>query len=371
MSKTIAELAQILAASNEQLFDRYINVRLTKDRPLLIDLGIADKPTAKTGFQIITPKSGCKPKITVSGKIIPAETVCAITLTIYNILDNVDTMAYNWAEVEVGYMNSNTHMTFVGEIINCYMAKPNPNGELVISITTADVANLYANGDFEVEFLEDIVSTSKLITTCLDAIIKAHPDLKESIDKAELVSKIPEYWQFKNFAVGKATRRFRSAFECITWLNSLFASLPFSTGYAASSGGASISNAEEKTRGKLTPLRLGFDNQSNLTVTTTYSEVNPTTVKAITAIGSAVLTSSSSATVTAPFNPGLTPGEVIYLDSQYFKTRINTEAVRPYYATKGNLWYIRTMEFVFSTYDTNMMTLGLNNLNNIIVAQEG
>lgn len=371
MSKTLAELAQILTASNEQLFDRYINVRLTKDRPLLIDLGIAEKATAKTGFQIVTPKTGCKPKITVSGKIIPAETVCAITLTIYNILDNVDTMAYNWAEVEVGYMNSNTHMTFVGEIINCYMAKPNPNGELVLNITTADVTNLYENGDFEVEFTEDIVNTGKLISTCLDAVVRVHPDLKESINKPEIISKIPEYWQFKNFAVGKATRRFRSAFECITWLNSLFATLPYSTGYASSSGGASISNVEEKSRGKLTPLRLGFDSQSNLTITTTYSEVNPAAVKAITAIGSAVLTSSASATVTAPFNPGLTPGEVIYLNSKFFKTRINTEAVRPYYETKGNLWYIRTMEFVFSTYDTNTMTLGLNNLNNIIVAQEG
>lgn len=418
MSKSLLQFAQLMRASNEQLFDRYINVRLTSERSKpKVDNTFTPKPrtdftvvgdtiiTAKPrnpmdviddiisdeqskvrsffsnrrveGFQLVTPKTGCKPNITVSGKFIPAEAVCSITLTIYNMLANIDTMLYNWCEIEAGYLNSGVHITFIGQITNCYMAKPNPNGELVISVVNASVTSLYNVGKFAVEFNKDEVTTAELIKTCIDAIKndKRHEGLIDSATVAEnsvsVYNAIPAFWKTKVFMVGKTIRYFRSALECISWLNSLFASYPYSTGYAQSTGMAPMDDTENLSRVGLCPLMLGFDLQGNLQITSTFSEANPMSVKALKAIGSAVLTSTFSATITAPFNPDIKPGDVIAVDSKYFKTRLNTEAVRSGYASLGSLWYVVSMEFTFSTYTTNTMTLILNNLNNKIRAAGG
>jgi hypothetical protein len=94
-------------------------------------------------------------------------------------------------------------------------------------------------------------------------------------------------------------------------------------------------------------------------------------VKALYAIGSAFLTSTQSATVTAPFNPGILPGEIVFIDSRYFKTRINLDKVRDAYKSMGNLWYVIQTQFTFSTHTTNTMTLLLNNVRNSINASEG
>lgn len=382
MSKSFKELAQLLDAANEQLFDRYINVRLTKDKPFarpatvpmrdsmpFVQTPLPSLLSKTLDFQLITPKTGCKPNITLSGKIIPAEAVCTVTLTIYNMLANIDTMAYNWAEIDVGYLNSGIHTTFIGQITNCYMAKPNPNGELVINVTTADVKNLYATGDFKVDFPLDTMTTDVLVSTCLDAIVKERPELEEAINVPEILVQIPAIWKGVKFTVGKATRFYRSALDCLTWLNSLFASIPWNTRYASTAGGAPFNEVTDEMRASLCPLKLGFNKESSLCVTSTYSEVNPMSVKALTAIGSAVLTSGQSATVTAPFNPDIAPGAVVFIDSKYFKTRLNIGAIRDSYRSMGNLWYVLSMEFVFSTHTTNTMTLLLNNLQNTIRAQ--
>lgn len=374
MSKSLLQFAQLMTASNEQLFDRYINVKLTRDKPASVNkLAGGAVPRTRTeilkdGFQIITPKTGCKPNITVAGRIIPSEAVCNITLTIFNILDNVDTMAYNWCEIEAGYLNSGIHMNFTGRITNCYMAKPNPNGELVVGVTTANVTELYGSGDFAVEFPKNVMTTAELVKTCINAMTGARDELVDTKTAASrtaaVVASIPKYWQTKIFTVGKATRYFRSALECIAWLNSLFASYVYNTGYAQSFGMAPMGDAEKLSRANLCPLMLGFDLQGNLCITNTFSEANPTSVKALKAIGSAVLTSTSSATITAPFNPDIKPGDVIAVNSKYFKTRLNTEIAREKYDSLGSLWNVVSMEFTFSTHTSNTMTLKLNNLNN-------
>ena len=176
-------------------------------------------------------------------------------------------------------------------------------------------------------------------------------------------------WKLQEFAVGKATRHFRSPMECIAWLNSLFASFTYPTGYDFGPGGA-VSTASINTK-SLPPLRLGFSTVGKLWCTCSYSESMPYNIKAIAAIGSAVLTSTSTATITAPFNPSIMPGEVVFIDSRYFKTRLNIEAVRDEYKNLGNLWYVIQVSFTFSTQTTNTMTLQLVNTTDKITAQEG
>jgi hypothetical protein len=152
----------------------------------------------------------------------------------------------------------------------------------------------------------------------------------------------------------------------------LFASGTYGTGYSRGAGGLITSADAATTKLNLPPLRLGFNPEGVLTYTNSYSEVSPGTVKALSCIGSAFLTGTDSATVTAPFNPNISPGEVIYIDPKYFKTRVNvTDEMRQKYKSMGNLWYVIEMQFTFSTVTTNTMTLMLNNISNKITVGEG
>lgn len=363
MSKTLAQLARLLSASNEQLFDRYIDVKLYRNKP------VPGAPVDASDFAIRTPRTGMKPNITVSGQFLISNTANSVNITIYNISANVDTMAYNWVEVDAGYLNSGVHASFIGQITNCYMAKPNPNGELVITAAYADIKDLYTLGAFEVDFPEEIMTTDKLISTCMQAILVKYPDLSDCIVVSELTASMPSDWRTQEFAVGKATRHFRSPMECIAWLNSLFASFTYPTGYDFGPGGAVSTSILNENN--LPPLRLGFSTVGRLWCTCSFSESMPYNIKAISAIGSAVLTSTSTATITAPFNPNIMPGEVIFIDSRYFKTRLNIDAVRDEYKNLGNLWYVIETSFTFSTFTTNTMTLQLVNTTDKIKAQEG
>ena len=370
MSKTIAQLAQLLGAANEQLFDRYINFRLTREEPVGSQ-GISEYSPASSpdDFQVICPATGLKPDITLSASLNVQETSNSVTLTVMNMSANIDTMAYNWAEIEVGYYNSGIHTSFRGQITNCYMAKPNPNGELVVSVVCSHIASMFAQGELEVPFLTDEVTTAELVQTCVAQIKAKYPSLLKSFD-SELLPTLPGDWAKQKFFVYKATYRFRSPSECIAWLNSLFASYTYDTGYDRGAGGAAGSFNKAKEKLDLPPMRLGFDVQGNLTFKGTYSEATPGTTKAISYIGSAFLT-GGAASITAPFNPDIAPGEVIYVDPKYFKLRVNISQVRDMYASLGNLWYVVKMDFTFSTRSTNMMTLLLNNISNKVTSGEG
>ena len=368
MSKTLAQMAKILSASNEELFDRFIDVRLTQKHPDEGDFNPA------VDFQIRTPKTGLKPNITVSGQISLARTVNTVSLTISNISEQVDTMAYNWAEVKAGYLNSGIFTTFVGQITNCYMAKPNPNGELVVNVTCANISGLYVHGDFEVAFAEDVVSTRQLIETCVTNMQAAYPDLEVGGSIPGFVtSNLSVEWQKQKFTVGKATRHFRSPLACIAWLNSLFASFTYNSGFTSDSAGAGgFSGIVVSKEGKdLPPLRLGFSPTGKLQCVSAFAQGTPTAVKALHAIGSAFKKSTDSATVTAPFNPEIFPGDLIFIDARYFKTRITIDAVRDRYKASGDLWIVYSMQFTFSTMTTNTMTMELVNEQLQISGNEG
>lgn len=370
MSKSLAAVAKIFSGTNNWLYDRYINFRLTRDEPDIfgkIVISLADDD-----FEIRTPETGIKPDITITGDTILENAVQQITLTVQNMSANIDTMAYNFLTVEAGYLASGVKTQFMGQITNCYMAKPNPNGELVVSATLATVTGLYAQGDIAVAFTEDKLRTAELVATCLTAIIAAHPEMAKSLDILWLNAKIPPKWATQEFDVGKATRYFKSAFECISWLNSLFASYVRDTGYGKGAGGlGSVPELTPQQKQELGPLRLAFDLQGKIKYVGDFSAVNPDGLKTLSCIGSAVLTSTDSATITAPFNPGIAPGDVVYIDSKYFKTRLNIQAIRQDYAQLGNLWYVLDNSFTFSTRTTNMMTLRLVNINAKVEANNG
>ena len=383
MSISISKLAQLLSASNEQLYDRYINFRLSQYEPKASAYYMSGPLVSAAGalqgisafaytpdFVVRTPASGIKPSITVTGTLNTQNNVNLITLTVVNMSANIDTMAYNWCEIEVGYLNSGVHTRFCGQITNCYMAKPNPNGELVVSVVNANVTEMYEQGSFNVSFTKDTVTTSELIKTCVNAIREKHPKLRDDVQFANIQSRIPVAWLAQTFVVGKSTYNFRSPMACLTWLNSLFASYTVNTGFAAAAGAAPLVSDLLQKKTKLPPLRLGFTPDGMLICRGSYSDVFAGSIRGLSSLGSAFL-SGEAATLTAPFNPDIMPGEVIYVDPKYFKTRVNIEQVRKMYKSLGNLWWVISIQFTFSTATTNTMTAQLNNVKNTIESGEG
>lgn len=378
MSKTTADVAKLLSASNEQLYDRYINVTLMQEEGGITQASHSYTPglaqpeaIVEADFMIKTPKAGMKPHIAITGQFVTGENAPTVTLTIYNINENVDTMAYNYAEVEVGYMNSGIHVTFKGQIINCYMAKPNPNGELVVTINCSKITDLYAHGDVVVDFTKDEYTTRELLETAVLGITDTVPALKDQLLYTDYTA-IPSDWKEAKFKVIKGKRFFRSAYEVITWLNSLFANYAYPAGFVWGAGGvdADIPTIDGRKK-SMPPMKLGFDLQGQLRITGAFSEGGPANVKALSAIMSAFL-NGEAATVAAPFNPGIMPGDIVFIDMKYFKTRVNIVGqTRELYKSLGNLWFVTSIQFTFDTMTTNKMTLLVNNLSNKIKASEG
>lgn len=392
MSKTTEDLAKLLSATNEQLYDRYINIKLMQNLPKL-EAAATTETTFTTDAQgrLVTkdkvtdivlkaPKAGMKPHIAVQGAFNAEEVVHTITITIYNISENVDTTAYNYAEVELGYMNSGIHVGFIGQIISCYMAKPNPDGELVITLSLAHLTGLYQEGEIALTYSKKLLTTAEFLQETFSQICANVSDtLAEKLDPAQLIAAIPEQWQQRTFFTGNhTTRHFRSIFAIITWVNSLFATYAYGTSYAWGAGGTPIAEetVDEQTKEvtytaknpELPPIRLGFNSTSNLTLYGAYTGINPANTKALSVIGSAYL-SGYAATVTAPFNPDILPGDVVFIDVKYFKTRVNMEgAPRELLRSFGNLWKVVSCEFTFDTFTVNRMVLTLNNLSNLVSA---
>lgn len=383
MSKTKAQLAKLLAATNEQLFDRYVNIKLLQKPDKVTKAGAyqdeqGNKKVDVDDFILITPKAGMKPHITVQGTFNAQEVVHNITVTVFNISENVDTMAYNYAEVEVGYLNSGIHATFKGQIISCYMSKPNPNGELVITMSLARLTNLYQEGNIELTYSKKLLKTADFLQETFTQICdNVSENLAESLNPDELSKAIPVDWKEREFYVGEhTTRHFRSIFAVITWLNSLLATYSYGTTYAWGAGNTPIAKQTTDSETKevkyeaqnpdLTPIKLGFDSTGKLMLSGSYSDDNPAAMKALSVVGNAFF-SGDAATVTAPFNPDIMPGDVIYIDIKYFKTRVNMEgAPRERYQSLGNTWKVISSEFVFDTFTANRMVLTLNNLSNIV-----
>lgn len=96
------------------LFDKIINVQLVQ----------------KSGVStyIPCPKTGRKPTISVSGKILPSPILSELTLRVTNLLTGDTPLdAYKYLKIEAGYADS-LSATIEGEVVNAYQETPGPDG---------------------------------------------------------------------------------------------------------------------------------------------------------------------------------------------------------------------------------------------------
>lgn len=359
MSKSLSEVLALFAEGTGELYDRFINVTLMhQGTASVISLrnAVSLISTGSNGnmFRINTPVTGQKPNITVSASMSAQETVHSITITIYNMEANIDFNEFNAVEVELGYMSGQA-TKFKGEIINIYMAKPNPNGELVITCANAKLVDATSVNNFKVTFPVNTCNFNTFIRTIELAI-------KQPIN----VQEVPAAWLAKQFTVNKATYQFSSILSLVTWLNSLFMSLAMNDGKGAVSSAIRSGLKKLTATGDGLPPLFVHVSESGIVIKGSYknNSLKPA-FKALSNISSAYMSGDSVGVVTAPYNPEIEIGDFVYVNPKYFKTRIaNIVAFN-----KGNIysvWCVNKLNFTFSTYTANTMTLTMVNVQNDI-----
>lgn len=358
MSKSLSQVLSMFANGAGILYDRFINVTLmhqgsTKITSLRSVVSMVTEGVSGQ-FRITTPVTGQKPNITVSASMSAQETVHSITITIYNMEANIDFNEYNAVEVELGYMSGQA-TKFKGEIINIYMAKPNPNGELVITCANAKLVDATSVSNFKVTFPVTTCNFSTFIRT-IELAIKQPINIQE----------VPVSWLTKQFTVNKATYQFNSVMSLITWLNSLFMSLAMNEGKGAVSSAIRSGLKKLTASGGGLPPLFAHVSEDGIVIKGSYknNSLKPA-FKALSNISSAYMSGDSVGVVSAPYNPEIEIGDFVYVNPKYFKTRIaNIVAFNK--GTIYSVWCVDKLNFTFSTYTTNTMTLTMVNVQNDI-----
>lgn len=347
MSKKFSAIAKMLAPAPEVLFDRYINVTFRQN----------NWSSSEEDFKIKTPITGMKPDVTVSLGASAEDIVYTVTVTIRNINADFDYNMYGYAEVEMGYLSSGYNFTFHGQIINCYMAKPNPNGELILTLASADASMMLAEGNFEVNFENKTkVTVEDFFKTCVKSF--------DSSVQTEV--SLPPEWKSVNLDINGACYYFNSFMDCTAWMNSVFVGYVRNTAFDKSSKIA-LSSALNAVQLPIIAVTIDAFGQKIMLKPIVATDTKPTLVT-LTNIGSAYYMGASAATVTCPFNPAVRPGATVYIDTKYFKTRVSTTLDTKFKKAMENqssLWTVNTMNVTFSTYTTNTMTLQLSNISQL------
>lgn len=331
-----SDITDILTPPNSQLRDRFVNIKLSKTGGYLID--------SYDDIIINTPIVGMKPDITVSGTLQLGENITTITVTLVNIDGDIDFNQYNYITVSMGYMSSGFSRAFYGEIINIYMAKPNPNGELVITMANADLISMNKTNRIKLQFNNDYV-TYKSMLTQFQILNPGH---------SITIGSIPAEWETVTMFVGKAVYTFENMMEVVHWMNNMFMSV----------------KDVKPILLHIAPVNDGKSTRLFLSGMYAKNEFTPV-LKTLSCISSAFMAGTEYATVTAPWNPEISPGEFINIDTKYFKTRVNVaKFAASALEAQSNIWQVTNVQFTFSTRTTNTMTVQLTNVNNKNLVQE-
>lgn len=100
----------------------------------LIDITLG---TGTEALQILSPRNGRKPDITISGKFDTKTQANTVEIRIVGLY-TTKIQDFNTVRISAGYAQ-NMNQTLVGSITNIYQESPGPDGITVISCTTAEI----------------------------------------------------------------------------------------------------------------------------------------------------------------------------------------------------------------------------------------
>ena len=307
------------------LFDKIIDIEFTQEVPSSYGVSYAEgirKPFYSEGYNkslsFICPRSGIKPNVEIYVELLPNMNTNKMTLKIINMYSEVNIAKYKYVRVIAGYGSvEGKYAIFAGEILNCYIEKPNPEGTTVFSCVLGSVSQFLGNE----EPVEITIPDKSDINTVVSTIATAF--------NIKGICNLPPDWSATTMITNGSTYTFANALTMQTWLKS------------------SLDNIAEAN--KLSKLFVA------VTDNTIY--ISPMTVKYIgqeTIILDKITTAyftGGNIVVTAPWNPSLTTGKLFQMDTKYFRGRMGQLFV----AGDKKLFNPYLIKLSFSTTNLNSM----------------
>lgn len=305
----------------QNLFNKFIDIEFTKEQVVVNPLTGREKTiTPKISF--LCPTTGVKPNITISGRMLPDNKVSELNVRVVNFIEDIDLSVYKYIGIRAGYRNGpSKYMS--GQIRNCYIEKPNPEGTTVFQCV---LGNLETK-NYEKEVTFTFLKGGDILFTQLFNTVAAACDMKLNIS-------VPKEWQSEKCKIAGKTYTFKSISTCMTWLKNI---------------------ADTHCRNnKLPALVFSYVGENGLMITGTVE--NTTNV----GIETVILDQISSAiywggfmSIKAPWNPLVTTMTKIQMPSTFFRGRMGSM-----YVTRSNTDFtVNEVEFTFSTKEENSMTI--------------
>lgn len=305
----------------QKLFNKFIDLEFTKEHVVVNPLTGRERViTPKISF--LCPSTGIKPNITISGRMLPDNRVNELSIRVVNFTEDIDLEVYKYIGIRAGYRNG-PYKYITGQIRNCFIEKPNPEGVTVFECVIGDLETKNYEKEIVFSFLKggDILF-SQLFSTVAEAC------------DMTLNMSVPKEWQSEKCKIAGKTYTFKSISTCITWLKSL---------------------ADSHCRNKKLPaLTFSYTGEDGLTINGTVKNTTNVGMETV------ILDQISSAiywggfmTIKAPWNPLVTTTTKIQMPSTFFRGRMGSM-----YVTRSSTEFtVNTVEFVFSTREENSMTI--------------
>lgn len=153
-----------MGIENKNLFDKFIDVSFFTDSNSAGTFERGEIVNAQGTDDIITPKTGRKPQIAVSGMLFGNNNIQNIELRITNFYTSKSLTDYKTVKIKAGYKNGQ-HAAFEGEIFSSYVDKPPPDSETVFNVMIGS-AGAYFNQNVN----DNYTSKGMTLSTMLSSI---------------------------------------------------------------------------------------------------------------------------------------------------------------------------------------------------------
>lgn len=305
----------------QQLFNKFIDLEFTREMEINPYGTSVKKVTEKISYKC--PESGVKPNITIAGHMLPGNKVSNLQIKVTNFTEDIDLSVYKYIAVRAGYRNGPSNY-LSGQIMNCYIEKPNPEGTTVFECVLGDLQN--KNEREEVVFTVMNKTSSPTFPQLMNIVATACGLTNRVV--------LPKVWQTERCEIGGRTYSFGNILQCIDWLKNL-----------------TVEHRKENP--DLPPLNYSFSNEKGLSVIGCVDNKESSLETVIMENVSSAHFWGGHMTIKAPWNPLVRTETKIQMPSTFFKGRMGSMYVK----RNQTEFTVLTVDFIFGTREENSMTI--------------
>jgi len=305
-----------------KLFDKFIDLEFTVEEPttaVATAVPYLKNSTTTKKISFRTPKTGPKPNIAMYVNFLQGANNSDLTIKITNFYSEIDIQYYRYMKVVAGYMGS-TPVTLGGEIWNCYVEKPNPEGVTIFQCVLGTISDLYnktSEGPYDVQIMPDTVLTT--LTKIAESL-----ELKQEFS-------LPQAWLGVQYTDTESTETWSNALDMRTKVNKKLSDMAVAL--------------------SLPHLYMSTTSSTFTVFALTEESVNDTTI-ILDKISTAYLM-GGNIIVKAPWNPQLLVTGLFKMDTKFFRGRMASLQI----GGEKKAFGIFEMKVAFSTHSENSMEI--------------